>query len=121
MIQKNIIISALLSSIAWTQFETPVTITLSQKKDVRPGEVATIIVNLQMDDELEFPRELKIEHLSPIDRSSPPVVHNKMKGKPSLNNNKKNVSTPATTKIIKLEQEIIDLDKKLEKYKHLNH
>ena len=51
MIQKNIIISALLSSIAWTQFETPVTITLSQKKDVRPGEVATIIVNLQMDDE----------------------------------------------------------------------
>ena len=78
-------------------------------------------VNLQMDDELELPRELKIEHLSPIDRSSPPVVHNKMKGKPSLNNNKKNVSTPATTKIIKLEQEIIDLDKKLEKYKHLNH
>ena len=51
MIQKNIIISALLSSIAWTQFETPVTITLSQKEDVRPGEVATIIVNLQMDDE----------------------------------------------------------------------
>ena len=51
MIQKNIIISALLSSIAWTQFETPVTITLSQKKDVRPGEVATIIVNLEMDDE----------------------------------------------------------------------
>lgn len=51
MIQKNIIISALLSSIAWTQFETPVTITLSQKEDVRPGEVATIIVNLEMDDE----------------------------------------------------------------------
>ena len=51
MIQKNIIISALLSSIAWTQFETPVTITLSQKEDIRPGEVATIIVNLEMDDE----------------------------------------------------------------------
>ena len=51
MIQKNIIISALLSSIAWTQFETPVTITLSQKEDVRPGEVAKIIVNLEMDDE----------------------------------------------------------------------
>ena len=51
MIQKNIIISALLSSIAWTQFETPVTITLSQKEDVRPGEVVTIIVNLEMDDE----------------------------------------------------------------------
>ena len=51
MIQKNIIISAILSSFAWTQFETPVTITLSQKEDVRPGEVATIIVNLQMDDE----------------------------------------------------------------------
>ena len=51
MIQKNIIISALLSSIAWTQFETPVTINLSQKEDVRPGEVAKIIVNLEMDDE----------------------------------------------------------------------
>ena len=51
MIQKNIIISALLSSIAWTQLETPVTITLSQKEDVRPGEVVTIIVNLEMDDE----------------------------------------------------------------------
>jgi len=51
MIQKNIIISALLSSIAWTQFETPVTITLSQKEDVRLGEVAKIIVNLEMDDE----------------------------------------------------------------------
>ena len=51
MIQKNIIISALLSSIAWTQFETPVTITLSQKEDVRPGEVATIIVDLEMDNE----------------------------------------------------------------------
>lgn len=51
MIQKNIIISALISSVAWTQFETPVTITLSQKEDIRPGEVATIIVNLEMDDE----------------------------------------------------------------------
>ncbi|MBK53337.1 MAG: hypothetical protein CMG58_01780 [Candidatus Marinimicrobia bacterium] len=51
MIQKNIIISALISSVAWTQFETPVTITLTQKEDIRPGEVATIIVNLEMDDE----------------------------------------------------------------------
>tara|TARA_S200000501_G_scaffold154929_2_gene146097 strand:+ start:1517 stop:3388 length:1872 start_codon:yes stop_codon:yes gene_type:complete len=51
MIQKNIIITAFLSSLAWTQFETPVTISLSQKENVRPGEVATIIVNAEMDDE----------------------------------------------------------------------
>ena len=51
MIQKNITITAFLSSLAWTQFETPVTISLSQKENVRPGEVATIIVNAEMDDE----------------------------------------------------------------------
>ena len=51
MIQKNIIITAFLSSLAWTQFETPVTISLSQKENVRPGEVVTIIVNAEMDEE----------------------------------------------------------------------
>ena len=51
MIQKNLIISALLYSLAWAQFETPVTISISQKENVRSGEVATIIVNAEMDDE----------------------------------------------------------------------
>ena len=51
MIQKSIIISAFLSSLAWAQFETPVTISLTQKENIRSGEVATIIVNAEMDDE----------------------------------------------------------------------
>ena len=51
MIQKSIIISTFLSSLAWAQFETPVTISLTQKENIRSGEVATIIVNAEMDDE----------------------------------------------------------------------
>ena len=51
MIQKSIAISAFLSSLVWAQFETPVILSASQKEDVRSGEVATIIVKAEMDDE----------------------------------------------------------------------
>ena len=51
MIQKSIAISAFLFSLVWAQFETPVILSASQKEDVRSGEVATIIVKAQMDDE----------------------------------------------------------------------
>ena len=51
MIQKSIAISAFLFSLVWAQFETPVILSASQKEDVRSGEVATIIVKAEMDDE----------------------------------------------------------------------
>ena len=51
MIQKSITISAFLFSLVWAQFETPVILSASQKEDVRSGEVATIIVKAEMDDE----------------------------------------------------------------------
>ena len=51
MIQKSIAISAFLFSLVWAQFETPVILSVSQKEDVRSGEVATIIVKAEMDDE----------------------------------------------------------------------
>ena len=51
MIQKSIAISAFLSSLVWAQFETPVILSASQKEDVRSGEVATIFVKAEMDDE----------------------------------------------------------------------
>ena len=51
MIQKSMAISAFLFSLVWAQFETPVILSASQKEDVRSGEVATIIVKAEMDDE----------------------------------------------------------------------
>ena len=51
MIQKSIAISVFLSSLVWAQFETPVILSATQKEDVRSGEVATIIVRAEMDDE----------------------------------------------------------------------
>ena len=51
MIQKSIVISAFLFSLVWAQFETPVILSATQKEDVRSGEVATIIVRAEMDDE----------------------------------------------------------------------
>jgi len=51
MIRKNITILGFLFNLAWAQFETPVDISVYQKEDVRSGEVATIIVKAEMDDE----------------------------------------------------------------------
>ena len=51
MIQLKNIKFLLLLSFAWAQFETPVTLSVVEKEPVRAGEVATIIVNAEMDDE----------------------------------------------------------------------
>ena len=51
MIQLKNIKFLLLLSFTWAQFETPVTLSVVEKEPVRAGEVATIIVNAEMDDE----------------------------------------------------------------------
>ena len=51
MIQLKNIKFLLLLSFTWAQFETPVTLSVIEKESVRAGEVATIIVNAEMDDE----------------------------------------------------------------------
>ena len=47
---KNITFLLFLS-FTWAQFETPVTLSVVEKESVRAGEVATIIVSAEMDDE----------------------------------------------------------------------
>ena len=51
MIQLKNITFLLFLSFTWAQFETPVTLSVVEKEPVRAGEVATIIVNAEMDDE----------------------------------------------------------------------
>ena len=51
MIQLKNITFLLFLSFTWAQFETPVTLSVVEKDPVRAGEVATIIVNAEMDDE----------------------------------------------------------------------
>tara|TARA_A100001015_G_scaffold230632_1_gene260953 strand:- start:1150 stop:3009 length:1860 start_codon:yes stop_codon:yes gene_type:complete len=51
MIQLKNITFLLFLGFSWAQFETPVTLSVVEKEPVRAGEVATIIVNAEMDDE----------------------------------------------------------------------
>ena len=68
------------------------------------------------DSELELSKALKIEHLSPINRSSPLT---RKASTVSLASESNFTKSPGTNEISILEQEIIDLDKKLEKYKSM--
>ena len=51
MIQLKNITFLLFLGFSWAQFETPVTLSVVEKEPVGAGEVATVIVNAEMDDE----------------------------------------------------------------------
>ena len=51
MIRKNTVILLSFFGLIWAQFETPVTLKAFQQKEVRAGEVSTIVVEAEMEQE----------------------------------------------------------------------
>ena len=80
-------------------------------------DIDDIKLHTRDDSELELSKALKIEHLSPINRSSPLT---RKANTVSLASESNYTKSPGTNEILILEQEIIDLDKKLEKFKSIH-
>ncbi len=85
--------------------------------DVEVIDIDDIKLHTRDDSELELSKALKIEHLSPINRSSPLT---RKANTVSLASESNYTKSPGTNEILILEQEIIDLDKKLEKFKSIH-